>query len=129
MDNMYSAWNPQLLISIKTPQSVNAVNSCTLTIHWQFDVTLRGLRKVLVSEDNSFKPYIGFIGYARNNNGLVVPNNVPNAQPPYILVGAIDNSSAPSINPETVYDAANNAYSNGGLVLPNDGLPEHNVNL
>ncbi|EAL43360.2 interaptin, putative [Entamoeba histolytica HM-1:IMSS] len=114
MDNMYSAWNPQLLIAIKTPQAVNVANACTLTIHWQFDVTLRGLRKVLVTDENSFKPYAGFIGYARNNNGLVVPSNIPNAQPPYILVGAIANGFAPSINPETVYDNANDAYSNGG---------------
>ena len=126
-DNMYSAWNPQLLISLKAPQAVVAMNACTLTIHWQFDVTLRGLRKVLVPNAEIFKPYSGFIGYAKNNMGLVVPSAADAST--YIVVGNADNSSKPSINPDTVYNSGDQTYSNGGVVLPNNGMPESNPNL
>ncbi|EDR26174.1 hypothetical protein EDI_192750 [Entamoeba dispar SAW760] len=126
-DNMYSAWNPQLLISLKAPQAVAAMNACTLTIHWQFDVTLRGLRKVLVPNAEIFKPYAGFIGYAKNNMGLVVPSATDASG--YIVVGNADNSSKPSINPDTVFNATDSSYTNGGIVLPNNGMPESNPNL
>ncbi|EDR24189.1 hypothetical protein EDI_017400 [Entamoeba dispar SAW760] len=126
-DNMYSAWNPQLLISIKAPQNVAAANACTLTIHWQFDVTLRGLRKVLTPNAEIFRPYAGFIGYAKNNTGLVVPSSSDASG--YVVVGGGDNASKPSINPDTVYNAADQSYTNGGVVLPNNGMPESNPNL
>ena len=123
--NMYSAWNPQLLIGVKSPQTVSATQSCAITIHWQFDVTLRGLRKIPVAsaaELAKFKPIAGFIGYATNNRGLLVPNNNNTG---YIVVGEAQGVAKPTINPNSTGTAGQNT----GIVVPNDGYPAEKVNV
>ena len=119
--NMYSAWNPQLLIGVRSPQSLATEQSCAITIHWQFDVTLRGLRKVPVSNLTKFVPIDGFIGYAKNNKGLVVNNNANGKA----VVGTADGVKKPTINPNSTGTAGENT----GIVVPNDGYPGATQNV
>ena len=122
--NMYSAWNPILLISMKIPTVVtNSAADCVMSIHWQFDVTLRGLRKVPTTDMSLFKPYAGFIGYKTDNVGLCIKGyNVDT----YYVVTLASDTTAPSINPE--YNPTTVPPSTG-LVVPNDGLPGSNINI
>lgn len=122
--NLYSAWNPMLLISVKAPGPLASTDNCVITIHWQFDVTLRGLRKIPTTNMTLFKPYSGFIGYAPSNSGLYIQGDNDN----YYPANDAGADSEPSINPDTVYDANNQQYVNGGLVLNNNGMPENNPN-
>lgn len=128
--NMYSAWNPMLLIALKASTvDPNAIRASKISIHWQFDVTLRGLRKVATTEMDRFKPNAGFIGYAKSNDGLAVLK--PGANPtaagtqPYggVNIGGV--AIQPTINPEN--DMPVN--SGVGLVVPNTGLPDANTGL
>lgn len=119
--NMYSAWNPQLLIGVRSPQSLASEQPCSITIHWQFDVTLRGLRKVPTADLTKFVPIAGFIGYAKNNKGLVVSNtNNGNT-----VVGDAEGVNRPTINPNSTGVEGQNT----GIVVPNDGYPTANQNV
>ena len=122
--NLYGAWNPQLLIGVKIPGQVETTDNCVISIHWQFDVTLRGLRKVATDNLAIFKPYKGFIGYAPSNIGLFIKDTNGH----YIESTATNNNDeAPSINPDTVENGG--VYTNGGIVVPNNGMPgEPNIN-
>lgn len=125
--NLYSAWNPMLLIALKASNvDVLLDRAAKISIHWQFDVTLRGLRKVATTDMDRFKPNAGFIGYAPTTNGLVVlkPGANPNAGQPYAASGAAI-AAAPTINPENDMPAG----AGTGLVVPNDGLPASNTGL
>ena len=127
--NLYSAWNPMLLIGIKAPTVVTGDQYCTITIHWQFDVTLRGFRKVVIDNINRFIPTAGFIGYAKDNKGLAVlhPNGNPNDANfgQFSVVGGVAAGADPTINPSYNQPAG----SGNGLVVPNTGLPADNQAL
>lgn len=143
MGNMYSAWNPMLLISMKSPAALTAgSNYCTISIHWQFDVTLRGLRKVPTVDMSKYKPYGGFVGYQRNNYGFAIlkPGTAPGTPANYVVVGknvpggdsptddpTSGNNYEPSINP--CWDGSTAGTSDTGLVVPNNGLPSNNINI
>ena len=122
--NMYSAWNPMLLISIQAPGAVGVIadQPCVISIHWQFDLTLRGLRKTIT--DNimgRYQPSPGFIGYATSNYGFAVPN----LQGGYSEVGVGGAGTEPTINPE--YNMPNGAGN--GLIIPNTGEAAQNPAL
>lgn len=119
--NMYSAWNPQLLIALQTSTGVQAVQSAVISIHWQFDVTLRGLRKVVTDGVmNHFKPNKAYIGYAKDNVGLCVRDA---ANTKWITIGAPVAGANPTINPDVNMPAGN------GIIIPNDGLPGNNQGI
>lgn len=121
--NMYSAWNPQLLIAMSSAGDggVVADQSAVFSIHWQFDVTLRGLRKITTEAVmDHFKPNPGYIGYTRDNKGLAV--KMPNGN--YIVVGAADVVNEPVINPDL--NMPNNYI---GPVVPNNGTPGANIGI
>ena len=127
--NMYASWNPMLLIAIKASTTDPQLDRASkISIHWQFDVTLRGLRKVAVDNLDKFKPNAGFIGFNTSTDGLAVlkPGANPNAGQPYALSGAAGAAVPPNINPE--YQMPNAAAGNG-LVVPNTGLPGANTGL
>lgn len=117
--NMYSAWNPMLLIGVKIPGPIESEDNCVISIHWQFDVTLRGLRKVNNDTIDNFIPFSGFIGYAPTNKGIYV--RLPDGT--YQPASAFIPGSEPSINPDTRYDATTGTYINTGIVVPNNGMP------
>ena len=119
--NMYSAWNPQLLIALQTSTGVQAIQSAVISIHWQFDVTLRGLRKVVTDGVmNHFKPNKAYIGYAKDNVGLCVRDA---ANTKWIIIGAPIAGANPTINPDVNMPAGN------GIIIPNDGLPANNQGI
>lgn len=107
--NTLQQWNPCLLIAIKTPVAATAIETAKFSIHWQFDVTLRGLRKVNVTDTESFVPTAGFIGYAANNLGLALYDNGVG----YPIGTA---SATPTINP---MGAATINYANTGTAAAN----------
>lgn len=126
--NSYSMWNPQLLISLKTARGVSVEQSVSFTIHWQFDITLRGLRKVGITDDtfSTFKPVAGFIGYAPNNNGIAVQlfgHNTRNPQD-FAVVGQVAGATIPTINP--CLDVVN---GQNGIVVPNTGYAGANIQI
>ena len=126
--NSYSMWNPQLLISIKGARGVSVEQSVSFTIHWQFDITLRGLRKVGITDEsfNSFKPNAGFIGYAPNNIGIAVQLDGHDTRNPqdFAVVGAPQQNAIPTINP--CLDVANGQT---GIVVPNTGYAGANIQI
>lgn len=121
--NMYTAWNPELLIGIQTSSAVVTDQSCVLNVHWQFDVTLRGLRKIATADNDLAKllPNPDFIGYRGDNRGLIVPNGSGG----YIIVGSGGATVNPTINPE--YNIPTG--SGNGLVVPNDGKAGSNIGI
>lgn len=125
--NMYSAWNPMLLIAIKSSTVDDALDRPSkISIHWQFDVTLRGLRKVATTQMDKFKPNPNFIGFNTKTDGLVVlkPDANPNVGHPYAVIGNVGGAT-PTINPE--YNMPVGAGN--GLIIPNSGLPAVNTGL
>lgn len=130
--NLYSAWNPCLLLALKTNNapsaSSNPYTGNVFTIHWQFDITLRGLRKINSSDANInlFKPYDGFVGYASTNDAYAVAW----ASDPTKFSAAVSEYSAvakPTINPSITLEGQN--YVNNSLTIPNTGFAEENKNL
>lgn len=130
--NLYSAWNPCLLLALKTNNapsaSSNPYTGNVFTIHWQFDITLRGLRKINSSDANInlFKPYDGFVGYASTNDAYAVAW----ASDPTKFSAAVSEYSAvakPTINPSITLEGSN--YVNNSLTIPNTGFAEENKNL
>ena len=122
--NQYSSWNPQLLISLKTSRTPNAVVNATFSLHWQFDVTLRGLRKVNTDNINTrFQPNANFIGYRTDNAGLAVAT-IQGGNMVYVQTdtAAIAPANGQTINPEL--NGANN-----GLIIPNTGNAGDNPNI
>lgn len=112
--NVMQQWNPCLLIAIKAPNVVSTTSEkAVFSLHWQFDVTLRGLRKISAGVDtNTFLPDDGFIGYAPNNYGLAIYEGST------FKVAGTSTSSTPTINPvgQTTLNYANNgqaAYNPG----------------
>ena len=122
--NMYSAWNPMLLIAVHTSgdNGVVADQSCVISIHWQFDITLRGLRKVATDTMSAFKPNAKFIGYAKTNKGLAVPNLAGNG---YLVVGGAGIETQPTINPDYEMPVG----SGTGILVPNDGTAANNIGI
>lgn len=129
--NIYSAWNPCLLLALKTNNTPTDTpySGNVFTIHWQFDITLRGLRKVNTTDStiSLFKPFDGFVGYATTNAGYGVPfttdsNKYSAASTDYTTI------SKPTINPSITYNGSND-YTNNSISMPNTGFAEDNKNL
>lgn len=115
--NALQQWNPCLLIAIKSPITVsgNVSQSAVFSIHWQFDVTLRGLRKISAGVDtNTFLPDASFIGYAPNNYGLAINTG----SGPKVAGSNITAVSAPTINP---IKRVTINYANDGTAAENPG--------
>lgn len=150
-DNLYSCWNPQLLISLKCPRSVSSQQTCILQLHYQFDVTLRGLRKIVLDSyivdgtaepatsaaDNTianinrlFKPNSNFLGYKKNNGGAVIKKTdgtgyiVVTGDGANVAVGAA--VSTLTVNPSM---SENAPYVNEGLYVPVPGVADSNLKL
>lgn len=129
--NMYSAWNPCLLLSLKTNNTPteNPYAGNVFTIHWQFDITLRGLRKVNTTDDTIklFKPFDGFVGYANTNAAYAVQfvadsSKYSAASTDYATI------AKPTINPCITYNS-DSTYTNNSITMPNTGFAEENKNL
>lgn len=140
--NLYSAWNPMLLIGIKSPTvlTTGQTGYCTISLHWQYDVTLRGLRKVATAGSmDKYKPNPWFVGYAPNNYGFAVLKYgaTDQAAANWVVVGSIQGAvpvvpgtdpripNLPTINPD--YDMP--VGGGNGLIIPNDGTATNNVGL
>ena len=143
--NLYGAWNPMLLISLKSPvgMSGNDEGYCKISLHWQYEVTLRGLRKMQTNDGTArdgatmggmikFKPNADFVGYARDNKGFAVlkDNTLGTQDTDWAVVGSTaeqnpgeTRTGEPTINP------AYNMPAGNGLVIPNTGLPGENIGL
>lgn len=127
--NIYSVWNPCLLLSIKAPVAITqTTDSNIFSIHWQFDITLRGLRK-LNTDDTTislYKPYPGFVGYYPNNSKMAVATfgnkNV------YAVSGSAD-ATLMTINPSVSAGTEAGQLINNSLSIPNTGLPHENINM
>lgn len=130
--NIYSAWNPCLLIALKTNNAPSAggnpYTGNVFTIHWQFDITLRGLRKINNSDSSIelFKPYAGFVGYAATNDAYAVPWS---SDPTKFsaAVSEYTTTAKPTINPSITLESG--SYVNNSLTIPNTGFAEQNKNL
>lgn len=122
--NMYAAWNPQLLLAIRTSATVSTNQTVSFTLHWQFDITLRGLRKVPSISIQPFVPNPGFIGYAKNNLQYAVQKDDTDGTNinDYVVVGNPQQNATPTINP-----CLNNGQT--GIVVPNDGYAGNNINI
>lgn len=129
--NMYSAWNPCLLLALKTNNTPtdNPYAGNVFTIHWQFDITLRGLRKVNTTDDTIklFKPFDGFVGYANSNAAYAVQfvadsSKYSAASTDYATI------AKPTINPCITYNS-DSTYTNNSITMPNTGFAEENKNL
>lgn len=134
-DNLYGAWNPQFLISIKTPHATAASATCIFQIHYQFDVTMRGLRKIAYSTVQELKdnlmPTERFMGFTPSNYGYVVPLNdgtfqvvQDNAPHPNPVGNAY---TFPTVNPNMAN--VNGADVNVGIYDPNPGTANTNLRL
>lgn len=130
-DNLYTCWNPVLLMAIKCPRPVSVDSTVIFQLHYQFDVTLRGLRKIVIENADQFKeqmkPNDNFIGYRKDNGGLAVVNPTGNG---YIAVpvGAGAEQVAltvPTINPNL--NAAGDA--NAGIYMPTTGKAADNLKI
>ena len=128
--NLYAAWNPMLLISIHSPTVMPAGGAnCIVNIHWQFDVTLRGLRKIPVANVAAFQPFAGFVGYARNNYGYAIVKQSGLLTGQFAVAGdAANNYPQPSINPEVNPNAPAGPNRNG-LIVPNEGTADQNLGI
>ena len=134
-DNLYGAWNPQFLLSIKSPTPTNANATCIFQIHYQFDVTMRGLRKIAYSTINELReqlmPNDRFMGYTPSNFGYVCANQAG------VYVTVTDNAPAnnqivnaytfPTINPNMVTIGGGDV--NGGIYMPPAGTADSNLKL
>lgn len=127
--NIYSAWNPCLLLSLKTTSAPtdNAWANNIFSIHWQFDVTLRGLRKVDASDTviNLFKPYPGFVGYDTSTISYGVAWDSDKTKFSNVTLTGV---SLPSINP-AVTVGSDGTLINNSLTMHNTGLAADNKNL
>lgn len=132
-DNLYQCWSPVFIMSLKCPRPVSEISTVIFQLHYQFDVTLRGLRKIVVSDVNTFKqemtPNENFIGYKPDNGGCVVPNAAGNG---WITVPTAANgegnaaaASTPTLNPNL--NAAGDA--NAGIYFPSTGKASDNLKI
>ena len=134
-DNLYGAWNPQFLISLKTPTATNANATAIFQIHYQFDVTMRGLRKIAYNTVQELRdqllPNDRFMGYTPSNYGYCCANQ----QGVYVVVTdnapAVNNANNaqefPTINPNMA--EVNGADVNVGIYLPQNGVANSNLKL
>ena len=132
-DNLYQCWSPVFIMSLKCPRPVSEISTVIFQLHYQFDVTLRGLRKIVVSDVNTFKqemtPNANFIGYKADNGGCIVPNAIGNGwvTVPLAAGGAGDAAAAntPTLNPNL--NVAGDA--NAGIYFPSAGHASDNLKI
>ena len=147
-DNLYSCWNPQLLISLKCPRPVTGDSEVVFQFHYQFDLTLRGLRKVALNSlpagqnetqdkviDRYFKPNPSFMGYAKNNSGYAVADAMTPGSYHIAPVPAEGNNDAPVNQAAANYPTINPNMSttdpkvNTGLYVPLSGTASDTMKL
>ena len=132
-DNLYQCWSPVFIMSLKCPRPVSEISTVIFQLHYQFDVTLRGLRKIVVSDVNTFKqemtPNVNFIGYKADNGGCIVPNAIGNGwvTVPLAAGGAGDAAAAntPTLNPNLNSEGTANA----GIYFPSAGHASDNLKI
>lgn len=130
-DNLYTCWNPVLLMSLKCPRPVNVDSTVIFQLHYQFDVTLRGLRKIVVENADEFKrqmkPNDNFIGYKKDNGGLAVvnPNNDGYIVVPITGQTAVASLAIPTINP----NLNDEGTANAGIYMPTTGKAADNLKI
>lgn len=140
-DNLYNCWSPALLMSLKCPRPVSGASQVIFQLHYQFDVTLRGLRKVVLDDtqfNTMLKPNDWFMGYRPDNCGYAIlkPNVSPVSVGAYAIVPLISDGQAtpdataaakPTINPNANIDV--NPYTNTGIYMPSGGQANDNLKL
>lgn len=129
-DNLYSAWNPILLMSLKCPRTVSVNSSVIFQLHYQFDITLRGLRKVVINNADEFKrqmkPNDNFMGYRPDNGGYAVPK--PDGT--FIVVPISGTEAAASLAIPTINPNLNdNGNANAGIYMPTTGKAADNLKI
>lgn len=129
-DNLYNAWNPILLIALKSPRTVQVDSSVIFQIHYQFDVTLRGLRKVVISKAEDFKkemqPNDNFMGYRKDNCGYAVPK----VGGGYIAVPVSGKNAATSLATPTINPNLNEGgNANAGIYMDTTGKASDNLKI
>lgn len=132
-DNLYQCWSPVFIMSLKCPRPVSEISTVIFQLHYQFDVTLRGLRKIVIDNLETFKtemtPNENFIGYKKDNGGCIVPAAIGGTwiTVPTAAGGAGDSNAAnvPTLNPNL--NAAGTA--NAGIYFPSAGKASDNLKI
>lgn len=130
-DNLYNAWNPILLMALKCPRAVSVESSVIFQLHYQFDITLRGLRKVVINNAEDFKkemkPNANFMGYRADNCGYVVPGPGENSWLVVPVSGqeGVAGLATPTINP----NLNEGGTANAGIYMPSTGKAADNLKI